>query len=178
MKWHDDWMQSYNSKVIYPLQPKPDDFSLETVAHALALKCRFNGQCKFFYSVAQHSVIVSLHCSQENALWGLLHELDEVFLPDVPRPIKPTIPGWKELAEKHMRAGATAFKLRMPIPDQVHHVDAACLNAEKFDVMGKPPKEWGQLPPRLDYPIEPMSWQDAKQWFIDRYYEVRDLSES
>jgi len=171
--YEDDWMQAYNSKIVHPFMPKPENFTLETVAHALSLKTRFNGHCNFFYSVAQHCVLVSEFCSPDNALWGLLHELDEVFLPDIPRPIKREIPQWKKIAELHMRAGAEAFSLEYPFPEEIHYVDAAALKAEMFDVMSAPPKPWGELPPRLEQTILPMTWQDAKQSFINRFYELR-----
>jgi len=171
--YEDDWMQAYGSKIVYPYAPKPEDFTIEVVAHALALKTRFNGHCNFFYSVAQHAVMVSENCSPENALAGLLHELDEVFLPDIPRPIKREMPSWKKLSEQHMRAGAKSFGLQYPFADEVKYIDAAALHAEMFDVMSKPPKPWGKLPPRLKQTVLPMSWQDAKQQFIHRYYELK-----
>lgn len=171
--YEDDWMQAYGSRAVNPFAPKPEDFTLEVVAHALALKTRFNGHCNFFYSVAQHCVMVSEHCSPENALWGLLHELDEVFLPDVPRPIKRQLPQWREVAELHMQAGAKAFGLHYPFPEEIHYIDAAALKTEMFDVMAPAPKPWGALPPRFEQTILPMTWQDAKQQFINRYFELK-----
>lgn len=170
--YEDDWMQSYGSKVVYPFAPKPEDFEIEVVAHALALKTRFNGHCNFFYSVAQHCVLVSRFCSPENALWGLLHELDEVFLPDIPRPIKRELPFWGEISEKHMQAGAKAFNLQCPVPKEVKYVDAAALCSEMHDVMSEPPKAWGSLPPRLEQQILPMTWQEAKAQFMARFKEL------
>ena len=36
--YEDDWMQAYGSKIVHPFAPKPEDFTLDAVAHALALK--------------------------------------------------------------------------------------------------------------------------------------------
>ena len=53
-----DWIQTYTGKVFWPLDPEPDEIDIEDVAHALSLKCRFNGQCDHFFSVAAHSVML------------------------------------------------------------------------------------------------------------------------
>ena len=102
-----------------------------------------------------------------------MHELDEVFLPDIPRPIKREMTWWKELSERHMIAGAKAFSLQYPFDAGIKYIDAAALHAEMFDVMSKPPKPWGELPPRLKQTILPMTWQDAEQNFKNRFYELR-----
>ncbi len=48
----------------YPLDPRVEDFRVEDVARGLSNECRYAGQLAFdtgyhFYSVAEHSVIVS-----------------------------------------------------------------------------------------------------------------------
>ena len=76
---------------------RPDD-----IAHALSLNCRFNGHPSQFYSVAEHSMLVSaivhlLGGTREQVLEGLLHDATEAYLTDVPAPFKQFLPDWKKL---------------------------------------------------------------------------------
>lgn len=81
---------TYSGKFIEPLNPKYDDIELVDIAHGLSNICRYGGQCRDFYSVAQHSVYVSYNVPKEDALNGLLHDSSEAYLGDIPRPIKHT----------------------------------------------------------------------------------------
>lgn len=72
----------------WPLDPNADDLRIEDIAHSLANQCRFAGHCREFYSVAQHSVMVSEWVPRRFAMVALLHDASEAYLTDVPRPIK------------------------------------------------------------------------------------------
>lgn len=43
----------------YPLQPYTEDVAIEDILHGLANTCRWGGQLRTFYSVAQHSCMVT-----------------------------------------------------------------------------------------------------------------------
>ena len=83
-----DWIQTYTGKQFWPIDPRACEITIEDIAHALSLQCRFSGHCREFYSVAQHSCLVSSYCIDEDAGWGLLHDAAEAYLVDLPRPIK------------------------------------------------------------------------------------------
>lgn len=130
-----DWIQTYTGRKFWPIDPEPDEVDIEDIAHGLALKCRFNGQCDYFYSVAAHSVNVAEFIAntynnmdafyEEYALgftdeiieyddmvaWGLLHDASEAYLPDVPRPIKGYFKDYKEIENRVMKAVAKKFDL-------------------------------------------------------------------
>jgi len=89
-------------------------FDIEEIAHALANQCRFSGHTREFYSVAEHSVLVSrlsqylgLGCPYE----GLLHDAHEAYLIDMPSPWKPRIEGYRKHERRLNNAMRAAFGL-------------------------------------------------------------------
>ena len=63
-----DWMQTYTGRQFWPIDPRANEVHIEDIAHALSMMCRYNGHCRTFYSVAEHSVLVSQHVPPEHAL--------------------------------------------------------------------------------------------------------------
>lgn len=68
------------------------DVDIEVIAGALSKMCRFGGHPEFFYSVAEHSILVSRECEKvvgrALGLAGLLHDAAEAYLWDSIRPLK------------------------------------------------------------------------------------------
>ncbi len=69
-------------------------FDIRDIAHNLANKCRFNGAPRDFYSVAEHSLLVSQIVERMgyDPREGLLHDASEAYGPDVASPQKPRFP--------------------------------------------------------------------------------------
>ena len=78
------------------LDPWNSEFTLEDVANALGKICRYSGQCSGFYSVAEHSLLVSQEAVGFE-LEALMHDAAEAFLGDVTRPLKQLLPQYKEI---------------------------------------------------------------------------------
>lgn len=101
------YMHTANGKRYFPFAPKAEDVSLEVIAHHLANRARWAGATQsrllpdlIFYSVAEHSVYVSLYLEQvmnrpDLALAGLLHDASEAYNGDLIRPLKYS-PAFKE----------------------------------------------------------------------------------
>lgn len=102
-----DYLNTYSGIRFYPLDPASEDIKMIDIAHALSLTCRFNGHCKSFYSVAQHS----LFCATEAQLRGyspvvqlacLLHDASEAYISDITRPVKKYLSEYKQI-EKNIQ---------------------------------------------------------------------------
>jgi hypothetical protein len=78
-------------------------FDGPAIGHALGMLCRFNGNTSVFYSVAEHSILVSelmRKVTGGNPYEGLLHDGAEAYLSDIPTPFKRLLPDWKRLEDQ------------------------------------------------------------------------------
>jgi hypothetical protein len=82
------WIQTFTGRQFHPLAPRVEDLDIYDIAHALALTSRYNGHTLSYYSVAEHSVLVSRHVDPEYAREGLLHDAAEAYIGDMVRPLK------------------------------------------------------------------------------------------
>jgi hypothetical protein len=88
--------------------------------------CRYSGHCKFFYSVAQHSlgvrqILKDFGYDAQIQLYGLLHDASEAYICDIPRDVKMNMPEYKRIERNLQNAIWKAFNL--PIPsDEVYSV--------------------------------------------------------
>ncbi len=168
-----DWIQTYTGRVFWPMDPRPSEVNFWDIAYSLSKQCRYAGHCKKFYSVAQHSVLVSLHVAPEHALWGLLHDAAEAYLVDVPRPIKPYLAEYKQIEATVMLAIRERFGLKGTMPQEVEEIDQRILANEQAVLMPDPPRDWCLQAPVPDLRIEPITDPDvAAQLFIDRTIEL------
>lgn len=166
------WCQTFTGFAFWPCDPVPDELSIEDIAHSLALQCRFAGHCRTHYSVAEHCVRVSWITPKPLA--GLLHDAQEAYLVDVPRPIKPYLEGYGELEGALMRtieAWAGLGEGACSSPD-VKRADAVLLTTEARDLMAPPPMPWEARAEPLASRIRPWGWRQAEVRFLARYHEV------
>ncbi|HNQ22161.1 MAG TPA: phosphohydrolase [Phycisphaerae bacterium] len=170
-----EWIQTYTGRRVDPFNLQPQDVVIEDIAHALSLIARFGGHCARFYSVAQHSLIVSVCAPNEYQLWGLLHDAAEAYLGDIPRPIKRRLPGFLDVEDKVLRAIATRFGLYWPMPDIIKQLDTSALRFEAGALMGNTRgwKDLAEETPTIDAktarPLLYLRSPEAEQRVLDRF---------
>lgn len=176
-------MQTYSGKAFYPRDPRADEICIEDIAHALSMICRYNGHCLEFYSVAQHSVMVSNLCPPSQSLEGLMHDAAEAYLGDMIRPLKHDQSAMAQefiLRERVLEQYiARVFKLEYGTTPHgwsnwVRHADDIALATEARDLMAPPPYPWHKLPnPDLET-IVPLTPLAAKALFLKRFEEITE----
>lgn len=166
-------IQTYSGEHVYPLHPDPKSINIIDVAHALSMLCRYNGHCKEFYSVAQHSVLVSKYVPKQYALQGLLHDASETYIADLIRPIKRYFKDYLLIEERLMEAVALGFNLLWPFPDIVKEVDRRILVTEFRDIMDGQTVNLPDFKP-FEEKIEPTMPAVAEKAFLDRFQEIND----
>ncbi|PAL23564.1 phosphohydrolase [Sphingopyxis sp. GW247-27LB] len=168
-----NWMQTYSSVQFWPLDPRPGEVLIVDIAHALSNMCRYAGHCSRFYSVAEHSVLVSLVVPPEHALQALLHDATEAYLVDVPRPIKKYLGGYHEMEDVLWRVIAERFGVPEELHPSIKEADNAVLLAEAQQIMGSPPAPWQIEGEPADVTVECLVPSAAKTRFAARFAELQ-----
>jgi hypothetical protein len=171
-------LQTFSRRTVSPVAPSPDDIAIEDIAHALSHTCRFGGHVSTFYSVAQHSVLVSHVVPAEFALWGLLHDASEAYLVDIPTPLKVTaaLDGYKAIEALMQQTIYQRFGLQGPQPPEVDEADQALL-LEEADALLPGGPTWATADMRARVPRPPIRivpWfpPAAKRGFLKRFDEL------
>lgn len=84
-------VETFEGKVVDPLDPRPEDISLTEIAHVLSMHPRFMGHCAWHYSIAQHALLCSLVAPPELAAAALLWNAPAIYIGEPFRPMAPHI---------------------------------------------------------------------------------------
>lgn len=169
------WIVTYTGKQFSLQNIDRGRIDIRDIAHALSMTCRFGGHVEKFYSVAQHSVLVSRHVPSEYALEALLHDGAEAYLVDMPSPIKAMLPGYAALEDKVQTEVYTRFNV---FPDHFSHaevkrVDKAILLDETKSVFALHNFNHPMGSTKaLGIDIDPLPPEEAKVLFLDRFAEL------
>ena len=188
------WIQSFSGKAVTPQKLHASQVTFSDIPHTLSQKVRFNGHLKEKgYSVAQHCVIGAELIPQPYALAFLLHEVSEVYLPDIPSPIKPLLSinigtvqdprliRWSTLEAQHADVifGVLGLSVIRELIEsaEVHLMDLQMLMTERRDLMGpigkNEPQSWNIDVNLLEYKIsEVWSADVAERKFIDLFNKL------
>lgn len=176
-----DWIQLISGEPFWPLDARPGEVEPGDIAWSLSMQCRYAGHVRRFYSVAEHSVMVSRLVPPEHALWGLLHDASEAYLVDLPRPVKRNMPDYLAHEDALMMVIAERFGLPWPMPDAVKQVDTGMLHVERRCLLAESRLPWdfsqggeaAHLPPEMD-DLDLPCWSPAVAYykFAWRYAEL------
>jgi hypothetical protein len=171
-----DWMQTFSGRAFYPLDPRSADIDTADIAHALSLLCRYGGHVHRFYSVAEHCVLMSEWVDPENALAALLHDATEAYVCDVPRPLKRSLVGYREIEDRVWAVIAVRFGIDLVLPDQVKEADDRILLTERDALMPNTRYSWAQDWVYEPLPVVVAGWPpaEAERRYLDRLAALID----
>lgn len=155
------------------LDPEGSLFDIEDIAHGLAHVCRYAGQCRDFYSVAEHSILVS-EVVEEYKFEALMHDASEAFIGDVTRPLKQLLPEFKRIEANVEDAIVNRFGLNRRSKASIKRADLRVLAAEQAQVMAPGTADWAVAAGIVPAPVQIryLSPREAKAAFLARFREL------
>lgn len=172
-------MQLFSGKPFYPNDPQPDEMCIIDIAHSLSNQCRYNGHTRRFYSVAEHSVLVTeMVAAQTDDIdlirQALMHDAPEAYVGDIIRPLKLQLTEWESFEQPVWEAVCKRFGIPVEMNSIVHEMDYAACAIEKRDLMNNSLGVcWGSLPdPDPKFSVIGLPPEEAKQLFLDKFYSM------
>jgi 5'-deoxynucleotidase YfbR-like HD superfamily hydrolase len=174
------YLQTVSGRRVNPFDPDPAQLDAGDIARALANQCRFGGHSRVFYSVAQHSVIVSQLVEQrggdtEDSFAALMHDAAEAYLGDMPHPLKHRSPlgaAFRAAEARLEQALRERFRIRPDVPE-IKRADRALLATERRAFSAET-WHWPELEgvDPLDLALTAWPPDEAAQAFAERYAEL------
>jgi len=179
-----NWIATFTGKKFHLADPTPSEVDPRDIVHALARVARFGGHAKEFYSVAQHSCIVSdvartrrFRNGRYLEQLGILHDAAEAYLGDVVYPLKQLLPEYSILEKRVLEAILKRFNVRWPSPGEwaaIKEIDYRLLLTEAQFLMPETLKDWAKWDPEKvfqDVDVVPWTRIERGEWEIGRRLE-------
>lgn len=142
------WINTRSGVAFRPLDARAEDVKTSDIAFALSNLCRYAGHVEF-YSVAEHSVIVSrivtaLGGSLLDRRAALMHDATEAYLVDLPRPIKhaPELAPYRAAEARLGAVIAARYGLKTLEPPIVQQVDGEMITLESERLIVNMHPDW------------------------------------
>jgi 5'-deoxynucleotidase YfbR-like HD superfamily hydrolase len=185
------WIQTYSGGKVWPLDPRAEDFAFDDWVVGVARECRYGRQCREFYSVAEHEVLVSIYAERVAGHLGwsfadrrlvarqaLVHDHSEAITGDMPRPLKhqPAMRSFRKVEDRIQQAAFDFFGVQ-PTDETtrlVKHVENTLLMDEIEALMLDPQMFEERYGDRQGYgaTIAAMPWEHAVEAWCQRYCQL------
>lgn len=123
-------MTTSTMKAFDLVNPSEQMINIEDIATGLSNICRFGGQVKQFYSVAQHCCLLSMIVPQDIRLEALMDDSTEAYMGDVHAPLKQLLPEYKVLEHNLMTKIAAKYKLDLKAKTTIEPLDSKLCDME------------------------------------------------
>lgn len=170
-------------KVFAPDQFRPREVRMSDIMDGISKICRYNGQINEFYSVAEHSVLVSrmaaLAGDTDAELPALMHDVHEYVSGDYPTPHKDMVPGLVAFEDQYMETVRDALDLPPstdPVWDRVAEYDSQILHRELIVLRRDNLPTWfdPNIEALVPTQIQPLGveWREARSMFRARLQDL------
>ena len=156
---------------------QPWMIQVEDIACSLSKACRYNGNCRGFYSVAEHSVHVASVLPSELKLYGLLHDAAEGYMGDLVRPFKHIVPDVRQIEQFIAERIYRKYLHRLPTQDEYNHVrtaDDAVLITEAKMLLKSKGSYFSGLATDGPADVEIKRWEhcEAEQAYLKAWFDI------
>lgn len=158
------------------LAPDASGLPISDIALCLASQPRWGGAARPWYSVAEHSVMVSRLVPDELAFAALMHDSEE-FLGDWPSPIKVML--GRDYVKHRLQPIKSALRRRFGFNDDIPEIkqaDLVSMATELRDLLPAAWIDWRHLPPPTTTQIIPVGPERAYTLFLKRFDELKHQS--
>jgi 5'-deoxynucleotidase YfbR-like HD superfamily hydrolase len=169
------WIKTFTGVHFDYAKPSIKSICIEDIAQALSHECRFAGHIPEFYSVAQHSVLISKIVPPSFALEALLHDAHEAYCKDIPSPLKKLIPDYRGIESNIDFAIRIKFELPLIISPIVKQADLVMLATERRDLDLDDGTPWPMLDgiaPSDEILVTPFNPVQARTEFMQRFRQL------
>jgi 5'-deoxynucleotidase YfbR-like HD superfamily hydrolase len=185
------WQRMLSGRRLDLINPSAMDIEIEDIAQGISRVARWNGQTtgEHAFSVAQHSVVVEEiarilqpTASKEWLLAALLHDASEYVVGDMISPFKNALGvDYRAFEDRLMQTIHIRFGLPAVITPQmkkfIKRADKVSAYLEATQIAGFSEVESRKIfgPPPVtvkDWKIIPLSPNDAKQLYLDRFEQL------
>ena len=183
-------IETYTGQMFDLLDPQPCMIVATDIIVSLSRICRFNGHCKYFYSVAEHTVWVTEETSKLSGQGDIdrlvklavLHDAAEAYVGDLCRPIKRLVPEFHRVEWRILNAIFERFDF-IPTSKEweiIHKIDDTVLLEEARILMPSKGIDWRENRDSSEMRLSLDCWQpeDAavqlRTVFRDVFWEIKD----
>lgn len=192
------YMYTVSGRWVNVLDPKPQQIHIEDIAYALAQQPRYGGHTSPVINVAQHSCLVhdyvNHHVRQTNnttdcftgmendeiSFSALMHDAEEAYLIDIPRPLKKLVPEYVRIGDNFRKAIFKKYSC-IDTPEvwkTIKFFDNVLLRIEAANGSYRAGDDWGfpaEFEKYRDDPFEAWDPDYSESEFLQRFKKYRKV---
>lgn len=120
-----DYIETLSGIRFYPLDPRPDEFLLDDMCHAVSREQRFGNHTQERYSVGQHLLMCAKFAKDSGfspyiQFLAATHDLQEAYVRDLPSPIKHSFIYYRQVEDRILHVlWHQYFQIREPLVKEI-----------------------------------------------------------